>query len=270
MNPVMIMTMSPAMLLVAILLPILGGIILMALPFRKRRHMEIYLETIVIITSVLVWLILIGRPAEGVPVVKFVNNLSLSLRLDGCGMVFSGLVATLWPLAMLYAFEYMEHERHEKIFYLFYTMTYGVTLGISFAEDMLTMYFFYELLTLTTMPLVLHTLTREAILAARKYLYYSLGGAAFAFIGLVFLMVYGTTVDFTLGGVLTPETTGDKTNVLLLIYVIAFLGFGVKAAICPFNSWLPQAGVAPTPVTALLHAVAVVKAGAFAIIRLTY
>ena len=152
----------------------------------------------------------------------------------------------------------------------FYMMTYGVTLGIAFAEDMMTMYFFYELLTLVTVPLVLHTLTREAILASRKYLYYSLGGAAFAFIGLVFLMIYGTTVNFTFGGVLLPEVVGDKTNVLLLIYVIAFFGFGVKAAVCPFNSWLPQAGVAPTPVTALLHAVAVVKAGAFAIIRLTY
>ncbi len=270
MSPVIMLTMSPVVMLAAILLPILGGILLMALPFRKRWQMEVYLETIVIITSALVWLILIGRPEEGLPVVKFVNNLSLSLRLDGCGMVFSGLVSALWPLAMLYAFEYMEHERHEKLFFMFYTMTYGVTLGISFAEDMLTMYFFYELLTLVTMPLVLHTLTREAILAARRYLYYSLGGAAFAFIGLVFLLVYGTTVDFTYGGVLTPESVGDQANVLLLIYVIAFLGFGVKAAVCPFNSWLPQAGVAPTPVTALLHAVAVVKAGAFAIIRLTY
>lgn len=120
------------------------------------------------------------------------------------------------------------------------------------------------------MPLVLHTLTREAILASRKYLYYSLGGAAFAFIGLVFIIMYGTTANFQLGGVLDMTKIGDRSNILLLIYVFAFLGFGVKAAVCPFNSWLPQAGVAPTPVTALLHAVAVVKAGAFAIIRITY
>lgn len=133
------------------------------------------------------------------------------------------------------------------------------------------MYFFYELLTLVTVPLVLHTLTREAILASRKYLYYSLGGAAFAFLGLIFLLTYGTTINFTFGGVLDASVTGgDKRSMLLLIYCIAFCGFGVKAAVCPFNSWLPQAGVAPTPVTALLHAVAVVKAGAFAIIRLTY
>lgn len=258
------------MLLAAILIPIVGGALVMVLPFKKRAHMAVYLEIVVVITSLLVGLIISEGTTGRFPIVKFVNNLSLSLELDGCGMVFAGLVSALWPLAMLYSFEYMKKEKHEKVFFMFYTMTYGITLGIAFAEDMLTMYFFYELLTLVTVPLVLHTLSREAILASRKYLYYSLGGAAFAFIGLVFLMIYGTTVDFTYGGVLTPETLGDKTNTLLLIYVIAFMGFGVKAAICPFNSWLPQAGVAPTPVTALLHAVAVVKAGAFAIIRLTY
>ena len=164
----------------------------------------------------------------------------------------------------------MEHDKRQDNFFLFYTITYGITLGVAFSEDLLTMYFFYELLTLSTMPLVLHTMTREAVLAARKYLYYSLGGAAFAFIGLIFIISYGTTANFHLGGVLDLAKVGDKADVLLLIYVIAFFGFGVKAAICPFNSWLPQAGVAPTPVTALLHAVAIVKAGAFAIIRITH
>lgn len=164
----------------------------------------------------------------------------------------------------------MTKEKNENIFFLFYTLTYGVTLGIAFAANLLTMYFFYELLTLVTVPLVMHTLTREAVLASRKYLYYSLGGAAFAFIGLIMVIVYGNTTDFILGGVFDPAKIEGHTNVLLLIYVMAFMGFGVKAAVCPFNSWLPQAGVAPTPVTALLHAVAVVKAGAFAILRLTY
>lgn len=185
-------------------------------------------------------------------------------------MVFAGLVSALWPFATLYAFEYMTKEEHEKIFFLFYTMTYGITLGIALSANLLTMYFFYELLTLVTVPLVMHTLTREAILASRKYLYYSLGGAAFAFIGLIMIIIYGTTTDFILGGVLDLTKIGGRTNVLLFVYVMAFLGFGVKAAVFPFNSWLPQAGVAPTPVTALLHAVAVVKSGAFAIIRLTY
>ncbi len=263
--------MKPEMMLAAVLAPILGGILIPLIPFKKRNHMAVYVETVVVLTSLLVTGLLMNRPTQAMPIVRFVNNISLSLRIDGLSMVFAGLVSALWPLATLYSFEYMKHEKHEKPFFMFYMVTYGITLGIAFAEDMLTMYFFYELLTMVTVPLVLHTLTREAILASRKYLYYSLGGAAFAFLGLIFLLTYGTTLDFTYGGVLDVAITqGTYRNHLLLIYVIAFCGFGVKAAICPFNSWLPQAGVAPTPVTALLHAVAVVKAGAFAIMRLTW
>lgn len=262
--------MNKIMLFVVILLPVITGILIPVLPFKKRRYMEVFLEVMVIWNTILVWMLIMDAPAETLVFANFTGNLSIAFKIDGMAMVFAGLISFLWPLATLFAFEYMTKEEHEKVFFMFYTMTYGVTLGISLAANLLTMYFFYELLTLVTVPLVMHTLTREAILASRKYLYYSLGGAAFAFIGLIFVIIYGTTTDFVLGGVLDLAKVGDRTNVLLLIYVIAFMGFGVKAAICPFNSWLPQAGVAPTPVTALLHAVAVVKAGAFAILRLTY
>lgn len=262
--------MSQYWILVAILLPIIGGVLVPLFPFKKRNHMLFYLEVLTLITSGIVWGVLSGGTTEVFHVVHFVKDLSISFKIDGLTMVFAGLVSVLWPLATLYAFEYMEHEGHEKMFFMFYSMTYGVTLGIAFASDMLSMYFFYELLTLTTVPLVMHTLKREAILASRKYLYYSLGGAAFALMALVFLLVYGESLEFVLGGVLSVDTIGDKAPLLLWIYLLAFMGFGVKAAIWPLSSWLPQAGVAPTPVTALLHAVAVVKAGVFAMIRLTY
>lgn len=257
-------------ILVAILLPILGGALTPVLPFKNRKHMMVYLEAVTLITSAIVWNVLSGGKTEVFHVVHFVEDLSISFKIDGMTMVFAGLVSVLWPLATLYAFEYMEHEGHERVFFAFYSITYGITLGIAFASDMLSMYFFYELLTLSTVPLVMHKLNRESILAVRKYLYYSLGGAAFALMGLVFLIVYGDTVEFVMGGALNLSKIGDKTNLLLWIYLFAFMGFGVKAAIWPLSSWLPQAGVAPTPVTALLHAVAVVKAGVFAIIRLTY
>lgn len=262
--------MSQYWIIVAILLPIFGSILIPLLPFQKRGHMMIYTECFVIITSIIVWGLITGGTTEVFHVVHFVRNLSISFKIDGLTMVFAGLVSILWPLATLYAFEYMEHEKNEKIFFMFYCMTYGVTLGIAFASDILSMYFFYELLTLVTVPLVMHTLKREAVLASRKYLYYSLGGAAFAIMGMVFIIVYGTTCEFELGGVMDMVKIGDKDPLLLWIYFIAFMGFGVKAAIWPLSSWLPQAGVAPTPVTALLHAVAVVNAGAFAIMRLTY
>ena len=258
------------MIILVILIPFIAGILSVWLPFRKRSHWEIFLECAVILNSILVWYLLLHHSNSTFLLANFTGDLSITFRVDGLGMVFAGLVSALWPFATLYAFEYMTKEEHEKVFFLFYTMTYGVTLGIALAANLLTMYFFYELLTLVTVPLVMHTLTREAVLASRKYLYYSLGGAAFAFIGLIMIIIYGETTDFILGGVLDLAKIGNRTNVLLFIYVIAFLGFGVKAAVCPFNSWLPQAGVAPTPVTALLHAVAVVKSGAFAIIRLTY
>lgn len=258
------------MIMLVILIPIITGVLIPLIPFKKRIQMEIFIEGMVIFNSFLVWYMLFHHAESIFTLANFTGNLSVSFRIDGMSMIFGGLVSALWPLATLYAFEYMTKEEHEKIFFMFYTMTYGVTLGIAMSANLLTMYFYYELLTLVTVPLVMHTLTREAILASRKYLYYSLGGAAFAFIGLIFVIIYGSTTNFVLGGVLDLEKIGTRTNILLLIYVIAFMGFGVKAAICPFNSWLPSAGVAPTPVTALLHAVAVVKSGAFAIIRLTY
>ncbi len=258
------------MIILVILIPFIIGILVPIIPFKKRWQKEVFLETAVVINSILVWYLLLHHSDSTFLLAHFTGNLNISFRVDGMSMVFAGLVSALWPFATLYAFEYMTKEKNENVFFLFYTLTYGVTLGIALAANLLTMYFFYELLTLVTVPLVMHTLTREAILASRKYLYYSLGGAAFAFLGLIMVIVYGSTTDFIFGGVLDPAKIDGKTNVLLLIYVMAFLGFGVKAAVCPFNSWLPQAGVAPTPVTALLHAVAVVKSGAFAIIRLTY
>ena len=257
-------------IIAAIVLPFLGAAGIPLLPFRSRRGMLWYIEGIVLLTSAIVGGILLGGKTEVFHVVHFVHDLSISFKMDGMSMVFAGLVAILWPLATLYAFEYMSHEKNEKPFFLFYTMTYGVTLGIAFASDILTMYFFYELLTLVTVPLVMHTMTREAILAVRRYLYYSIGGAAFALMGMIFVIVYGNTCEFQMGGVFSPVGLLRHGDMLLWIYFFSFMGFGVKAAVFPMSSWLPQAGVAPTPVTALLHAVAVVNAGAFAIIRLTY
>ena len=262
--------MSQYWILVAILLPIIGGAGICLFPPEKKKEMLIYLEAVALTTSAIVWGLLAGGTTEAFDVVHFVGELSISFKIDGMTMVFAGLVSVLWPLAILYASEYMEHEKRQHVFFMFYSMTYGVTLGLAFASDMLSMYFFYELLTLVTVPLVMFTLSREAILASRKYLYYSLGGAAFAIMGLVFIIIYGETCEFQLGGVMNAQVLADKVPLLLWIYLFAFLGFGVKAAIWPLCQWLPQAGVAPTPVTALLHAVAVVKAGVFAMIRLTY
>lgn len=262
--------MNAVIMVAAVLLPMIGGGLIPLLPFRTRKQMSVYIECVVLLTSVLAFLTITNPPTENFILFRFTGNLSISLHLDGLGSVFASILAALWPLATLYAFEYMEEEEHEKTFFMFYTITFGITLGIAMAEDILTLYFFYELLTLVTLPLIMHGFSREAILASRTYLYYSLGGAAFAFIGMIFILTYGTTLNFTPGGVIDVTKLGGQTNLMLIVYLLCFCGFSVKAAMFPFSSWLPKAGVAPTPVTALLHAVAVVKAGAFATMRVTY
>lgn len=266
---------NPNLIFAVIFFPILLGTIIVLAPIKSRKLMLALSLATTIITAVFAWILILYPPKDAVVLFEFVSKYTISFKVDGLSRVFAGLISFLWPFAVLYSFEYMEHEANEntlkeKTFFGGYVITYGVTLAIAFADNMLAMYCFYEMLTLVTVPLVLFTLSDEAIKATRMYVVYSLGGAAFGFISLIFLMNYGNSLTFALGGVLSGNGLDGRDNVLRLIYVLAFFGFGVKAAVFPVCSWLPKAGVAPTPVTALLHAVAVVKSGAFAIIRLTF
>ena len=261
--------MSSFWMLVAILIPIVGGGLIPLIKFTNRQVKCIYIEAVTLITSIIVFMLLIFRPAQPFVLFSFTGDLNVKFMIDGLGSIFTGLIAFLWPFCTLYSFEYMTKEKNEDVFFTFYVATYGVTLGIAMANNILSLYVFYEMLTLVTMPLILHTLSREAVLATRTYLVYSIGGAAFAFIGMVFIITYAQNPNFVYGGVLSPDSIG-RFNVFLLLYSMTFMGFGVKAAVWPLSKWLPMAGVAPTPVTGLLHAVAVVNSGAFAMMRLTY
>jgi len=261
--------MNAIIMLVVVLLPILAGIPIPVLPFKNRKQLMCYVEGVTILTSVLVLVMLLNRPTDSLVLFQFTEEMILEFHLDGLGMVFAGMVAVLWPLAILYSFEYMKHEKHEEVFFMFYTITYGITLGVALSGDIVTMYVFFEMLSLVTLPLIMHTLTREAIHASRTYFYYMIGGAACAFMGMIFVLNYGGSA-FVMGGTLDLAKAGENVNLLLVGYVMCFCGFGVKTAMWPCSSWLPKAGVAPTPVTALLHAVAVVKTGAFATMRVTY
>lgn len=263
--------MNAMMLLIAVLIPFVGGFILFGAKEWSYQRLQIVSEVLVILTSILVWSLILCRPEEEFIFFQLTGNLRIILKLDGLGCIFAGLVAFLWPFANLYAYEYMSHdEKRRHTFFGFYTMTYGATLGIAFSGNILTMYFFYEMLTLVTVYLVMHPMHKKAIRASRKYLYYSLGGAAFAFLSIVCLSMFGDTNNFVLGGVLDPQKVSEHPSWVLVMFLMAFCGFGVKAALFPFHGWLPRASVAPTPVTALLHAVAVVKSGAFAILRIIY
>lgn len=253
-----------------VFVPFLFGALLFVLPFAKQKFRNLYVFFITFLNSAVIFLLLFLQPTGSLEVFHFTKGLVISFRIDSLTSLFAGLIAILWPLANLYAFEYMKGEERQSSFFAFYTMTYGAVTGIAFSANLLTMYVFYELLTLVTFPLVMHSMNRKSAAAGKKYMYYSLGGAAFAFIGMVFVIAYGSTMDFTKGGVFGDVLFGPQRNLLLFIYFVTFCGFSVKAALVPFHSWLISASVAPTPVTALLHAVAVVKSGAFALIRLTY
>ena len=133
--------MNAYMMVVAVLLPMFGGILIPLFPFRRRNLMAVYIEILVLITSVLTFSLILNRPENAFVLFKFTGELSISFKLDATGSVFATIVAFLWPFATLYSFEYMKHEKNEKIFFMFYTITYGVTLGIAMAEDIVNMQF---------------------------------------------------------------------------------------------------------------------------------
>ena len=259
-----------------ILIPMLMGLGLLIWQPKISWVRKAYVITAAVLTSAAAFVCIYmnwvgGSDLLACILVRFSELFSISLRMDGAGMVYGALVAALWPLATIYALDYMEHEDNKNRFFSFWLITYGVVLGIAFAEDFLSLYFFYELMTLSCLPMVMHTMDAKARFAGRKYLIYSLAGASFAFMGIVFLLQYGVGhLNFTYGGVLDPAKIAGNEQALLVAFVAAFFGFGVKAAIFPFHSWMPDLVVSPTPVSALLHAVAVVKGGVFTLVRLIY
>lgn len=263
--------MSQYLMLLPIFVPIVLGACIPLFRFESRKARQWYVGGVAIVNTLLMFVIMFAVCPEGdFMLLNMAGKLSISFHMDGLGCVFGSLISVLWPIATFYAFEYMKHEGKENTFFTFFTMTYGITVGIAFASNLMTLYLFYEMLTFVTLPLVMHGMSKKSVFAGRRYVTYSVGGAAFAFIGIAFILTFGDSIHFQYGGVLNGTYSEIQTLLLQGAYVLTAFGFGVKAAVFPFYKWLPTASVAPTPVTALLHAVAIVKAGAFAIIRITY
>ncbi len=248
--------MPPIFILITILTPIIGGIFVGRLHTEDDFRLHTPVMAITLVTSVLAWLIIFFGDGGSITAFRFSGTMDFTLHLDGLGSFFAGIIATLWPLTTLYAFEYLRGDGRQNVFFAYFLISFGVTLGVAMSGNLITLYCFYELLTLSTVPLVLYTKTPEAVRATRTYLVVSIGGAAFAFLSVIHLATGGR-----------PAEAGFLTQ---FFYLLGFFGFGVKAAVFPLHGWLPKASVAPTPVTGLLHAVAVVKSGVFAIIRLTW
>ncbi|MBK1646317.1 proton-conducting membrane transporter [Thiocapsa imhoffii] len=201
--------------------------------------------------------------------ISFLPGLDLALRAGPLALLFLVLSSLLWLVTTIYAIGYLEGSPHRSRFFGFFSLCVTATVGVAMAADLLTFLLFYELLTLATYPLVVHRGTEVARRAGQVYLAYTIGGGALMLFGIVWLYTLTGTLEFTpLGFVSELDPTTHPALILIFIFLIT--GLGVKAALVPLHVWLPMAMVAPAPVSALLHAVAVVKAGAFGIVRVVY
>ncbi|GAA5315525.1 MAG: hypothetical protein AseanaTS_07300 [Candidatus Pelagadaptatus aseana] len=196
-------------------------------------------------------------------------GMDLVLHADTLSLLFVSLTGMLWFLTTIYAIGYLEGTANRNRFFGFFSLCVGATLGIALAGNLITFLIFYEFLTLATYPLVVHKGNAASIKAGRIYLTYTLIGGALLLAGVVWLKAIAGPLDFTVTGVLPSMPHLDQGQ-LKIIFVLLIAGLGVKAALVPAHGWLPVAMAAPAPVSALLHAVAVVKAGAFGIIRVVY
>jgi len=254
------------MLILLIALPLLTGLAA-ALPFPSRRGRLTFLLTMQIIeTALVVWTLVSGR-SYTTNIWHLTESLTIAMKLDGVAAVFSALTVVAWLLALIYSVEYMSHSQNEARFYVFLFLSEGMLLGTALSADFVSMYVFYELTSLCSMPLVLHELTHDAVTGAMKYLYYSIGGAFFVLFGIVVLYTNTSTLDFAPGGTLIA---GQHTGLELLAVFFVVLGFGTKAGLFPMHNWLPSAHpVAPAPASALLSGI-ITKAGVIGIIRVLY
>jgi len=208
----------------------------------------------------------LGGARPDVPIIEVLPGLALGLKVEPLGLLFGLVASTLWIVNSVYSIGYMRANREPRQtgFYVCFAIALGSTMGVAFAKNLFTLFLFYEVLTLSTYPLVVHKADAEALRAGRLYLLMLLGSSLLLFLpAIVATWLLAGTLDFTPGGILAGKAGGAATVVLLALYL-----FGIgKAAIMPMHRWLPAAMVAPTPVSALLHAVAVVKAGVFTIVK---
>ncbi len=197
-----------------------------------------------------------------------VAGLSLALTPEPLGILFALIASLLWPITTVYAVGYMRtnREHNQTRFYAAFAVSIAAAMCIALAGNMLTLFVFYEVLSISTYPLVTHAGTDKAKRAGRVYLGLLMGTSiGFLLLAMIWTWSLTGTLDFTAGGVFGDDTDSGMLSVLLMLYV---LGTG-KAAVMPFHRWLPAAMVAPTPVSALLHAVAVVKAGVFTVVKVS-
>jgi len=263
--------MSPSDLIgLALLLPLLGAV---GITITGRMNANLR-ESVTLLTSVaLAWTVfslvpdLMDGEQPALALTQIIPGIEIAFKVEPLGMLFAALASGLWIVNSVYSIGYMRGngEKHQTRFYIFFATSLAATMGIAFAANLFTLFLFYELLTLSTYPLVSHKGDKDTVRSARVYL----GLLLTTSIGLLLPAIIWTYIvagggDFVAGGILENKIEGPALGLLLALFV-----FGIgKAAVMPVHRWLPAAMVAPTPVSALLHAVAVVKAGVFSVTKI--
>ncbi len=258
------------LLALALLLPVAGSALVLLLRRNPNAREAASLVTAVALFAVVLAIyravmngerpaIILAEPFPGIPIV---------LEAEPLGVLFALIASFLWIVTTAYAIGYMRghHEKNQTRFYTFFAFAIASTMGVAFAGNLFTLFIFYEVLSLTTFPLVTHAGTEAAKRAGRVYLGILFSTSiVFQLLAIIWVYVLAGTLDFAPGGILEGRVSAGMVPLLLGLFV-----FGIgKAAVMPFHRWLPAAMVAPTPVSALLHAVAVVKAGVFAVLKVT-
>lgn len=258
----------PVLIVLSSLIP---GLVIFLLPekeHRTRTTLNLIGAVIkLLFVGMMIWGVFHGSTYESR--LTIAPGLDLVLHTDELSVLFVTLSSVLWLVTTIYAIGYLEGAPHRSRFFGFFSLCVTATVGLALAGNLFTFVVFYEILTLATYPLVAHKGSPEAVRGARIYLAYTLTGGMFLLIGAIWLRTLAGPLEFAQGGILA-DIPGLDPSTLGWIFLLLMIGLGVKAALVPLHGWLPQAMVAPAPVSALLHAVAVVKAGAFGIVRVVY
>jgi len=258
--------------LFAVLAPAIGAL-LIALTGERRVNLREFWSVaagvlMFILVAAMIPETLAGR-TPGFVLSQILPGVELAFQVDAFGALFASGASLLWILTSFYSIGYMRSlKEHEQTrYFACFALALSATIGVAFSANLFTLFLFYEALTLVTYPLVGHKQTAQARAGARKYIIYLLG-AAKVFLLAAIILTYNVagTLDFQDGGILQPSQIAEQSKLLLMIFALFLFGFA-KNALMPLHSWLPAAMVAPTPVSALLHAVAVVKTGVFSTLR---
>ncbi len=280
------------MILFSMVLPVLAGFILLFLPdnlFVNRQYLIRVTGVAFVICALVAILVISGAVGQRLLLFFLIDEIPVYFAVDNLGRLFAGIVILVFLLAGFFSFVYMSHEKNEKRYYSFYLITFGVLMGLCFAGNLVTLYLFYEFMTLASMPLVLHSGSKEAVMAGLKYMFYSFCGAYMALFGIYFLYQYACVFEttgaefsassdmtrmmgFVAGGWLDTHAVAQSGNIemCLIAVFLMIVGFGVKAGCFPFHAWLPTAHpVAPAPASAFLSGI-IVKGGVLALVRTVY